>query len=212
MAGTLFHILFSDIGGVLGTNGWDTDLRRRTVEHFDLAWEEIDKRHQLVFDSFERGFMTLERYVNHVFFHSPRKFSPEDVHKYIYSASVAWPQNIALFEEVKRMNGLKFGLISNEGQGITEHRVSKFGLRNIADFLVISHCVHMRKPDTQIWQLALDLAQAKPHEAIYVDDRELFVQVAAELGISAFQHTSLETTRAQFLNLGLVVPQGAGES
>ena len=206
MADSSFHILFSDIGGVLGTNGWDTDLRRRTVEHFDLAWNEIDKRHQLVFDSFERGFMAFEKYLTCVFFHTPREFSLADLRDYIYSGSSAWPENIALFEQVKRANGLKFGLISNEGQGITEHRVSKFGLRNVADFLVISHCVHMRKPDPQIWHLALDVAQAKPHEAIYVDDREMFVQVAAELGFTAFQHISLEDTRTQFLKLGLVVP------
>ena len=106
---------------------------------------------------------------------------------------------------MKETNGLKIGLISNEGQGITEHRMGKFGLRDLADFIVVSHYVHMRKPDRQIWRLALNLAQATPEESIYVDDREMFAAVAAELGFTAVHHVSLENTRRRFGQLGLVV-------
>ena len=106
---------------------------------------------------------------------------------------------------MKKANGLKFGLISNEGQGITEYRMNAFGLREVADFIVVSHCVHMRKPDRQIWQLALDLAQVTPEQCIYVDDREMFVNVAAQIGFTAFQHINLESTREKFKDLGLAV-------
>jgi putative hydrolase of the HAD superfamily len=61
----------------------------------------------------------------------------------------------------------------------------------------------MRKPDHQIWKLALDLAQVTPAESIYVDDREIFVQVALEIGFTAIQHVSIESTRQKFLDLGL---------
>ena len=113
-----------------------------------------------------------------------------------------WPQNIALLDRVKKANRLKIGLISNEGQGITEYRMNRFGLREVADFIVISHCVHMRKPDHQIWQLALDLAQTTPDQCIYVDDREMFVNVAAALGFTAFQHVDLDSTRETFQAIG----------
>ena len=204
MADSRFQVLYSDIGGVLGTNGWDSALRRDVCAQFDLPAEEIDKRHLLMFDSYERGFMKFEDYLRWVFFASPRPFLLEDLRDYIFSASVPWPQNIALLGRVKKANRLKVGLISNEGQGITEHRMSKFGLREVADFIVISHCVHMRKPDRQIWQLALDLAQATPDQCIYVDDREMFVNVAAALGFTAFQHVDLDSTREKFERLGLI--------
>jgi putative hydrolase of the HAD superfamily len=158
-----------------------------------------------MFDTYERGFMRFEEYLRHVFFASPRDFSLEELRDYAYTASVPWAENIAFFARVKKTNGLKFGLISNEGQGITEYRVGKFGLRDLADFIVVSHCVHMRKPDRQIWQLALDMAQATPAESIYVDDREMFVDVAAGIGFTAIQHVSLESTRAQFQKLGLTL-------
>ena len=63
MADRKFHVLYSDIGGVLGTNGWDSALRRDVCNKFDLPAEEIDKRHLLMFDSYERGFMKFEDYL-----------------------------------------------------------------------------------------------------------------------------------------------------
>jgi putative hydrolase of the HAD superfamily len=205
MSGRPFTVLYTDIGGVLGTNGWDTALRRRLCAHFDVDFEEIEARHHLMFDSYERGFLSLVDYFRYVFFSSPRSFTVADLRDYTFNQSIVWPENIAFFKHVKQVNKLKMGLISNEGQGLTEHRVGKFGLRQLADFMVISHYVHMRKPDHEIWRLALNLAQAHPHEAIYVDDREMFVNVAAELGFTAVHHTSLESTRHRLRELSLAV-------
>ena len=203
MAHPRFRVLYSDIGGVLGTNGWDSSIRRNVCSKFAIPHEEIDARHQLMFDSFERGFMKFEDYLRWVFFASPRAFSLEELSDAVFSASVPWPENIALFHRVKCANGLKFGLISNEGQGITEYRMNVFGLREVADFMLVSHFVHMRKPDPNIWHLALDLAQMTPEQCVYVDDRQMFVDVAANLGFSAFQHVDLDSTRRKFEALGL---------
>jgi putative hydrolase of the HAD superfamily len=197
-----FRILYTDIGGVLGTNGWDGPLRRKVAARFDIDIDEIEPRHHLMFDSYERGFMSFEDYLRHVFFGTPRDFTMEEIRDFTYEQSVPWRENIDFFRRVKEANGLKLALISNEGRGITEHRVGKFGLREFADFLVISHCVRLRKPDREIWQLALNLAQATPRESIYVDDREMFVKVAAELGFTAVHHVSLESTRDRFRQLG----------
>jgi putative hydrolase of the HAD superfamily len=204
MSGSSFRLLCCDIGGVLGTNGWDADLRHKVCLHFQVLPESIDERHRLMFDTYERGFVNFETYLRYVFFDVPRAFSLEQLRDYIYAGSQPWPENIALFARVKKANGLKFALISNEGQGITEHRVDKFGLRELADFMVISNYVHMRKPDRQIWQLTLDLAQVKASESIYVDDRAPFAQVAADIGFAAFPHVSVDATRQQFQKLGLI--------
>jgi putative hydrolase of the HAD superfamily len=203
MTGGKFQIVYSDIGGVLGTNGWGSDLRAKVVSRFKLDEDVIDKRHHLMFDSYERGFLSFEQYLQYVFFYQPRSFELAEVRDLIYAGSIPWPDSIALFHRVKLANGVKLALISNEGQGITEHRMEKFGLPAIADFIVVSHCVHMRKPDAQIWELALNLAQVKAEQAIYVDDREIFVQRAADLGFTAFQHVSVEQTKQHFEKLGL---------
>lgn len=200
-----FRALYSDIGGVLGTNGWDTKLRKKIFDHFCCDGDSVEARHQLMFDSYERGYMSFESYLEYVFFNVPRPFTLEEIRDFVYDASTAWPENIEFMGRVKRDNRLKLALISNEGRGITEHRVGKFGLRDIADFLVVSHYVHFRKPDLEIWRLALNLAQVTAEESIYIDDRQMFVDVAREMGFTAFQHTSLENTRAELKKLDLVV-------
>src|SRR4051812_19064332 len=203
MRASPFRMLYTDIGGVLGTNGWDSALRRRVCAHLGVAHEEVDRRHQLIFDSFERGFMTFDEYLERVFFSSSRKFTLEEVRDYAYQASTPWPESINFFRSVKTANRLRLGLISNEGEGIAQHRVNKFGLRDLADFMVISHFTRLRKPDREIWRLALNLAQVSEQASIYVDDRELFVDVAADLGFTAIHHTSVESTRAKLLQMGV---------
>jgi putative hydrolase of the HAD superfamily len=206
MADSRFVALFSDIGGVLGTNGWDTALRLKIARQFNCDTEEIQMRHRMMFDSYERGYMTFEQYLRRVFFASPRDFTLDDVRQSAFNESVPWIENISLLRRIKIANGLKLALISNEGEGLTEYRARKFGLRELADFMVFSHFVHRRKPDLEMWHLALNLAQVEPAETIYIDDREIFVEVAAELGFTAIQHVSLDATRGQLQQLGLAAP------
>jgi len=47
--------LFLDIGGVLLTNGWDHQARRRAAKNFKLDLAEMEDRHHLTFDTYEEG-------------------------------------------------------------------------------------------------------------------------------------------------------------
>ncbi len=205
MSPSKFRVLYSDIGGVLATNGWDANLRKKIAAHFKVKLEEIEAGHHLAFDSYERGYMGFDEYLQLVFFSSPRPFTVEEVREYSFSQSIAWPENMNLFRIVKESNRLKLALISNEGSDLTEYRVRKFGLRDLADFMIFSHFVHFRKPDREIWRLALSLAQVTPAESIYIDDREMFVEVAEQIGFTAIHHVSLESTSEKFQKLGLAV-------
>jgi hypothetical protein len=44
--------LFVDIGGVLLTNGWDHQERKRAAANFKLHWEAMEERHRLAFDAY----------------------------------------------------------------------------------------------------------------------------------------------------------------
>ena len=198
-----FRALYSDIGGVLGTNGWDSGVRARLCSRFEIDPTEIDGRHRLMFDTYERGFITFKEYLRRVFFAVERPFTVEDVAAFAYDQSQPWPANIAFLKQISKQNNLKLALISNEGEGITQHRIQKFGLRELADFMVISHCVHLRKPDPAIWHLALDLAGLHAQDSIYIDDRPLFADVAIGLGFASIHHTSLENTREKLSSFGL---------
>ena len=63
------NTIFTDIGGVLLTNGWDRGCRRRAIDVFKLDPEETEERHHLCFDTLEVGKITLDEYLNRVVFY-----------------------------------------------------------------------------------------------------------------------------------------------
>lgn len=198
-----FKILFTDVGGVLATNGWDTDLRCNMVKHFGLDQAAVDSRHRLMFDSYERGHLSLEQYLQWTVFFEPRSFRMDDVKLWMFAQGRLLPGAYDLFRRVKARHGLKIALISNEGAGLTQDRVDRFRLGELADYMIFSHAVKFRKPDPQIWELALNLAQVRASESLYIDDRRIFAEFAAGLGFEAYQHTSVNETAGFLAGLGL---------
>lgn len=61
----------------------------------------------------------------------------------------------------------------------------------------------MRKPDVEIFRLALDLAQTAPARAVFIDNTPMFVQIAERLGMRSILHVDYESTRAKLTSLGL---------
>ncbi|WP_027191827.1 HAD family hydrolase [Fundidesulfovibrio putealis] len=195
--------LFLDVGGVLLTNGWDRKGRRAAAETFGLDLDEMDERHHLTFDTYEEGKLSLDSYLDRVVFHAPRPFTRDDFRKFMFSCSQPLPGMIELVKALKKRHNLRVTVVSNEGRELTEHRIRAFGLNAFVDSFVASCFVHIRKPDTDIYTLALDVSQVRPQEVAYLDDRAMFVEVARSLQITGILHTDLETTRAKLSALGL---------
>ncbi|MDQ6707038.1 MAG: HAD family phosphatase [Acidobacteriota bacterium] len=195
--------LFIDIGGVLLTNGWDRNARKAAAEQFRLDLDEMNIRHHLTFDTYEIGKLSLDDYLDRVVFYEPRDFSKDDFKTFVFAQSQPYPEMLKLVRETKARNGLKVVVVSNEGRELTEYRIRQFGLAEFVDFFVSSCFVRFRKPDTDIFRMALDLAQAIPSESAYLDDRPLFAEVAAKLGMQAIRHVDVEGTRAALAGLGL---------
>jgi putative hydrolase of the HAD superfamily len=54
-----------------------------------------------------------------------------------------------------------------------------------------------------MFQLALDLAQVPARQVLYLENTQLFVQVAKGLGIRGIVHQDLDSTRAALAAAGL---------
>lgn len=100
---------------------------------------------------------------------------------------------------------MKTAVVSNEGRELTKHRICEYRLTEFMDFFICSCFVHLRKPDEEIYRLALDIAQVEPGEVIYIDDRKMFVEVAQSLGLKGIHHTRYEST------VQLLAAYGLGE-
>lgn len=198
--------LFLDIGGVLLTNGWDHSTRERAAVHFGLDREEMNERHHLTFDTYEAGKLSLDEYLARVIFYEPRAFTPEDFKNFMFAQSQPFPQMIELIRGLRARNDLKIAVVSNEGCELAVYRIGKFALTQFVDFFIVSSFVHYRKPDADIFRVALDIAQVPSEQVAYVEDRNMFVQVARGLGIEGIHHTSYDSTRQALAELGLTLP------
>lgn len=200
---TSITTLFLDIGGVLLSNGWDRAARKRAAAQFTLDLPELEERHHLTFDTYEEGKLTLDEYLDRIVFYEPRTFSRDDFRNFMYAQTEPYPEMIDMICKLKKAYGLKIAIVNNEGRELNEYRIQHFGLNQFVDFFVSSCFVHFRKPDADIWRIALDIAFVQPEQVLYLEDRAMFVSVAESLGIKGLLHSSYEDTKAQLENWGL---------
>ena len=195
--------LFLDIGGVLLTNGWDTNIRKSAADKFGLDYDEMNERHHLTFDTYEEGKLSLDEYLNRVVFYQKRSFSRDEFKVFMYAQSQPFPEMIELMRGLKAQHGLQVAAVSNEGRELTVYRVQQFKLDTFIDFFVSSCFVHYRKPDADMYRIALDIAQVLPQQVVYIDDRPMFVEVAQGLEIRGIIHKGYETTQKTLETMGL---------
>ncbi len=195
--------LFLDLGGVLLTNGWDRKSRELAAETFQLDRKEMDERHHLTFDTYEAGKLTLEQYLSRVVFYEKRNFTMPEFRDFIFAQSKPFPEMIDLIRTLKAEYKLKIAVVNNEGRELNQYRIENFKLNSFVDFFISSCFIHVRKPDEDIYRIALDIAHVRPEQVAYLDDRLMFVQVAHSLGICAIHHRDYASTVAKLASIGL---------
>jgi putative hydrolase of the HAD superfamily len=188
--------LFLDIGGVLGTNGWDTAARQRASALFGLDFAEFNARHKRLFDLYETGRLTLAEYLRGAVFHAPRAFTEAEFTAFMLAQSEAWPANIVFFQELKARHHLKVYALNNEGRELNDHRLASFGFGSLFDAVISSCYAGMRKPDPHFYRLALDLSQTPPDRVLVIDDRPEFTELAAALTLRSLRFESLAQLQA----------------
>ena len=200
--------LFLDIGGVLLTNGWDHHTRKRAATTFKLEWAEMENRHRLTFEAYEVGKLTLEEYLSLTVFCEERLFTLAQFRDLMFAQSKPYPEMIELIVRLKVRHGLKIAVVSNDGRELNPYRIRMFKLNGFVDSCISSCFVHLHKPDTDIFQLALDIAQMSAHQVVYIENTPMFVQIAEGGGIRSLLHTDYRSTCVTLASFGLQHDEG----
>lgn len=195
--------LFWDNGGVILTNGWDRDARHRAVEKFQLDWGEFEDRHELVLNSFETDELSLEEYLKRTVFYRPRPYSPEDFKKFMFEQSQPFPESLSFVSALARTNEYLMATLNNESLEINEYRIRTFKLRDYFDIFLSSCYLRVRKPNPEIYRLALKITQRAPGECILIDDRALNLECAQELGINTILYKNVDQLRNELARYGV---------
>ncbi len=200
--------LFVDIGGVLLSDGWGRESRKLAAEHFKLDAAEMEDRHQLIWNTYQKGQFTLEEYLDLAVFYKRRPFTRTQFREFMFAQSKPYPEMIDLVARLRARHGLKIAVVSNEGRELNAYRIRKFKLDRFVDVFISSCFVHVLKPDAEIFRLALDVAQAPAQQVIYIENTAMFVEIAEGLGIRSILHTDYKATSAKLASFGLHVDEG----
>ena len=197
--------IFWDVGGVLLTNAWDRTERTAALEHFQLDQREFHDRHQMVVSSFERGKITLDEYLDRTVFYRTRLFTREVFRDYMFSLSKPFPEVLEFAQALAASGKYFMGTINNESRELNYYRIEKFELRTIFRVFVSSCFVGLRKPESDIYRLALETTQFPAEQCCFIDDRALNLECAAKLGMLTIQMQQLEQLRADLAKLNVSV-------
>jgi putative hydrolase of the HAD superfamily len=195
--------VFSDVGGVLLTNGWDRSARDKLVEQFGLEGEDFEDRHQRVGASLDTGQLEISPYLDRTIFYRPRSFPKQAVREFMFAQSKAIPGSLAVVARLAQTRQVLLATLNNESRELNLYRIEKFGLRNYFTVFFSSCFLGVQKPDPQIYRLALDLSQRAPEECVFIDDRPVNLECARQLGIHTIQFLNAAQLEGDLRSLGV---------
>jgi len=195
--------LFWDNGGVILTNGWDRDARKKAVETFHLDWADFEDRHELMLDAFEKGEIALDEYLRRTIFYRERAFAVEEFREFMFDWSQPFPESLDFLGRLARQRKYAMAALNNESLEINEYRIQKFHLRDYFEAFFSSCYLRLRKPGAEIYTKALKITQCEPSECILIDDRELNLECARELGMKTIQFKNVAQLRDELKQCGV---------
>jgi putative hydrolase of the HAD superfamily len=194
------HIFF-DIGGVLGSNGWDREQRQRAIEQFGLEYDEFQWRHEEVIGEWEEGRITLDEYLDIAVFYTERPFSRKDIIDFMCSQSVPDEATIRIARALQADSRYTLMTLNNEAEELNIYRIEAFGISQIFEAFLSSCWLGVRKPIRRFYHRALGIAHAEPASSLFIDDRQQNLTPARALGMNVIHFTSAAQLRSDLERL-----------
>jgi epoxide hydrolase-like predicted phosphatase len=100
-------------------------------------------------------------------------------------------------------NRYKLAILSNHAKEWSEYMKQKFDLFKSFDPIIFSCDVGFRKPDPQIYKMALEKLKCDPEECIFIDDKKRNTDAAEKLGMKGIVFEQASRLLEDLLILGL---------
>src|SRR5579863_74286 len=116
----------------------------------------------------------------------------------VNSGMIAWAKEL-------RSSGMKIGLLSNMHPEMVAHCRKHFSWLNIFDFSTFSGEVRLIKPDPAIYEHTLRGLGVTASETLFLDDREVNIRAAQQLGMYALRFESIGQLRRELAAAGFPI-------
>ena len=196
------HVFF-DIGGVLATNGWDREQRKVAIDHFNLDAADFQARHEEMVGPLEQGEVSLDEYLDFTILCRGLPIDHGELKAFIFEQSKPNTESIGIAREVAVGCNYWVMTLNNESDELNRYRIMTFGLDEIFDAYLSSCWLGLRKPTHKFYDRALSIAQARPEQSLFIDDREQNLTPAAALGMKTILYESPDQLRAALVSHGI---------
>lgn len=196
--------IFSDVGGVILTNGWDLNSRIRAAVTFGIDWDDFEARHEPLLNDLETGRLDFDDYLRRAVFHQQRPFTLEAFEDFIFGESRLAETSEVIFG-LSQSGKYLMATLNNESLELNLYRIRKFELRRYFTLFFSSCFVGVRKPDPGIYRIALQVTQRSPSESLFIDDRVENIEGAKQAGMHTILCLNATQLRQDLKDLGIAV-------
>jgi epoxide hydrolase-like predicted phosphatase len=177
--------VFFDFGGVIQRTEYQAP-RQHLAERFGMDYDDID---QLVFGGGAQGTAakatlgTISESEHWQSVAKRLKIQDDELAKIKAEFFAGDVIDHKLVSFIRSLRGrVHIGLISNAWDAMRPH-LEREGLLDLFDTVVISAEVGVAKPDARIYHLALEQAQVRAEEAVFVDDMPENIEACQQVGM-----------------------------
>ena len=177
-----FRAVFFDFGGVIQRTEYQAP-RQQLAQRFGMEYEDIDK---LVFNSPSAVKATVGEVSEKAHWKAIAqrlKIKGDEIEKVESEFFAGDMVDLSILQYLQSLRPrYKVGMISNAWSGMREYLVRQ-KIDSAFDTLTISAEVGEAKPDAKIYLLALEQAQVKASEAVFVDDVAKNIEACEKVGM-----------------------------
>ena len=206
--------LILDYGEVLCRRPTEAQIRRM-ADVFGISPERFATLYEKNRRPYDRGDLTAERYW-FSFADEPGVSLRTDQVPLLRDWDVEMWSNttpvMLQWLEATHASGLRTALLSNMHADMVARVRSKFSWIRHLDCAVLSHEVHLAKPEAEIYQHCLKELGTTPAETLFIDDRHVNVRAAQSLGIKAIRFESVPQLRIELEKVGFSILPSEQES
>ncbi|MGH2867722.1 MAG: HAD family hydrolase [Solirubrobacteraceae bacterium] len=186
-----------DIGGVLELTP-ATRWQDRWAMSLGIAVSELEARLASVWAAGEIGAVSYEEVQRHIA--QTLGLDAEQLGRFMDDV---WSEYLGtLNEELARYFAAlrpryRTGIVSNSFVGAREREQGAYGFAEMCDVIVYSHEEGTKKPDPVMYRIVCDRLGVSPPDVLFLDDFDVCLQGALEVGMTAVKFTDTEQAIAE---------------
>jgi len=180
----MITVIIFDLGNVVLTNDWHYDCPEKFKEYsdyFGITYEDMEKGWDILWPQFKISKISENEFWKRFLETAGAKNIDIEHAKLLWRKYQKPIENMFnLLKELKQ--NYRLAALTTITKEWLDFKIEKFGLNNYFEVIVSSGHSGLAKPDKRIYKLILEKLKVNVKECVFIDDSEVCLTPAKELG------------------------------